>query len=354
MTEQSSSNESRWWDAARVAEAISSGEVSAVEMTEAAIERIEADEPQLNALSMRWFDHAREVAAAKPSGPFGGVPFLLKDLWIQYAGKGRTDGNVALTASPPVSTVDSVLTTRFKHAGLVTLGRSTSPEMGSIPATESAAHGATRNPWNTDYSPGGSSGGSSAAVAAGYVKTSQGRITMEGHGIETGLGVDGFLTRTVRDTARMLDAVHGPGVGDSVIAPAPARPYVDELEGDVRPLRIGILDVAPEGGSIDEDCRAAVRNTAAALEGLGHHVEHGHPPSLLDLSLIPRFLALWAAGRRAGIANMGRSALSPFDPAVVGRRLGSAAVTHDDRAAVPNWRARLDPRRSVQRHAARC
>jgi len=243
---------------------------------------------------------------------------------------GRTDGNTALAANPPISTIDSKLVSRFKASGLVTLGRSTSPEMGSVPATETNAHGQTRNPWNTDISPGGSSGGAAAAVAAGYVpiahasdgggsiripasmcglvglKTSQGRISMQGHGIESGLGVDGVVTHTVRDTARALDAIHGPGVGDTIIAPAPERPYAQDLGRDVGSLRIGLLDTNPMG-PLHNECVASVQNTATVLEGLGHRVEHGHPDSLIDTTLTSRFMAMWTAGRRVGISNMGKA-----------------------------------------------
>jgi len=322
------SDESRWWDATEMAEAIANGDVTSLEMVEAAIARIESEDHRLNTVTMRWFDHARETAASGlPDGPFRGVPFLLKDLWVQYAGMGRTDGNVALKAEPPISTEDSVLVTRFKQAGLVTVGRSASPEMGSIPATESAAHGDTLNPWSTEHSPAGSSGGAAAAVAAGFVpvahasdgggsirvpasccglvglKTSQGRITMQGHGVESGLGVDFCVTRTVRDSAFMLDALHGPGVGDTVIAPAPARPYADELNSPPSPLRIGLLDTHPHGGFIHDECKQAVAKAAAALEEMGHQVEHGHPATIEDTSFTPRFMAMWAAGRRAGLAR---------------------------------------------------
>lgn len=334
-------DDSRWWDGTRVAEEIATGEVSAIEVLEAAIERTEEAEPQLNAIAMRWFDHAREVAGYELPGPFGGVPFLLKDLWVQYAGQGRTDGNAALAESPPISTVDSVLTQRFKAAGLVTFGRTTSSEMGSIPVTETLAHGDTRNPWDLDRTPGGSSGGAAAAVASGYVpmahasdgggsiripasccglvglKPSQGRISMQGHGIENGLGVDGFVTRSVRDTARLLDAVHGPGVGDTVIAPGPSQPYAAELNGAVAPLKIGLLDTAPLGGPLDDECITAVRNTASALESLGHHVDVSHPASMNNTDLTDRFLAMWFAGRGQGLANMGRA---------IGRELTEADV----------------------------
>ena len=325
-----------------MAESIAGGDVTALEMLEAAIARSEAGEPHLNALTLRWFDEARSIANSSLSGPFAGVPFLLKDLWVQYAGQGRTDGNVALAAEPPISTVDSVLTARFKAAGLVTYGRTASPEIGSIPVTESHAHGATRNPWDTTRSPGGSSGGAAAAVAAGYLpmahasdgggsiripasfcglvglKPSQGRITMQGHGIESGLGVDGFVTRTVRDTARLLDAVHGPGVGDTAYAPAPSRPYADELTGEPGKLKIGVLETHPLGRPLHDECVTAVRNTARTLEQLGHHVEISNPKTLDDGDeLTSRFLAMWFAGRRMNIAEMSRS---------IGRELTEAEV----------------------------
>jgi Asp-tRNA(Asn)/Glu-tRNA(Gln) amidotransferase A subunit family amidase len=154
------SDESRWWDATQVAEAVASGEVTAGEMVDLAVERIEIGDGPLNSVVMRWFEHARELAGRSlPHGPFTGVPFLLKDLWVQYSGQGRTDGNVALAASPPIATEDSVLVSRFNVAGLVTLGRSASPEMGTMPVTETVAHGDTRNPWDTSRTPGGSSGG---------------------------------------------------------------------------------------------------------------------------------------------------------------------------------------------------
>lgn len=335
-------DESRWWDATTTAQKVEAGEVTALEMVDAAIARIEAADGALNAVTMKWYDHARRVASPElPDGPFRGVPFLLKDLWIQYAGQGRTDGNVALAASPPIATDDSVLVSRFKNAGLVTLGRSASPEMGSIPVTETVAHGDTLNPWNTAHSPGGSSGGAAAAVAAGFVplahasdgggsiripasccglvglKTSQGRITMQGHGIESSLGVDFCVSRTVRDSARLLDAVHGPGVGDTVIAPPPYGPYIEAMSRPPGELKIGLLDTHPQGAGLDAACVEAVRGAASTLEGLGHRVEPGHPATLEDESFNARFMALWAATRRLGLENMGKALGRPLTEAEV-------------------------------------
>jgi len=322
------SDEWRWQDATAVAAAVRSGEVTPLEMVDAAIARIEAANPTLNAVVMRWFDEAREVAIGPPSdGPFAGVPFLWKDLWLRYAGQGRTDGNVALAASPSIAERDSVIVARGRAAGLIALGRSASPEMGTLPSTETTAHGATRNPWDTSRTPGGSSGGAGAAVASGMVpfahasdgggsiripasccglvglKPSQGRISMQGHGIESGLGVDFCVSRSVRDSATLLDALQGPGVGDTVIAPPPARPYVEELTAAPKELRIGLLDSHPLGGAIHDDCRDAVRAAAVTMEELGHQVELGHPATFDDASFVPRFMAMWAAGRRAGLES---------------------------------------------------
>ncbi|MEQ9164388.1 MAG: amidase family protein, partial [Ilumatobacter fluminis] len=139
-------DDTRWMDATAQAELIADGEVTPLELAEAAIERIEALDGPINAVIMRWFDHARELATTDlPDGPFRGVPFLLKDLWAHYAGQPLTNGNVALRDAMPVSEHDTWLVERFRNAGLVTLGRTNSPELGSLPVTEPVAYGPTRN-----------------------------------------------------------------------------------------------------------------------------------------------------------------------------------------------------------------
>jgi amidase len=218
-------------DAVDQAALVRRGDVSATELLDAAIERIESVDPHLNAVIIRWFDEAHRAAIALPDGPFRGVPFLLKDLWAHFAGQPLTNGCRALKDELPVSTADTTLVTRFRQAGLNIAGRTNSPEFGSLPATEPLAWGPTRNPWNLDHSPGGSSGGSAAAVAAGLVpfahasdgggsiripasccglvglKPSQGRITLGPFRDESNLGVELCVSRTVRDTASLLDAV---------------------------------------------------------------------------------------------------------------------------------------------------
>ena len=286
-------------DATDQATLVAKGEVTPSELLEAAIERIERSNPSLNAVVMQWFEHARAVAADPdlPDGPFRGVPFLLKDLYTSFAGQTLSNGNIALKRAGKIDAADTTLVARFKAAGLVIAGRTNSSEMGSLPTAQPLAWGATHNPWALQRTPGGSSGGAAAAVAAGMVpfanasdgggsiripasccglvglKPSQGRITVGPARAEAGLGVELCVSRTVRDTAGLLDAVRGPGIGDTVIAPAPQRPYLDELGADPGRLRVGLLDVHPRGEFLHEDCISAVRSVASMLQGLGHIVE---------------------------------------------------------------------------------
>ena len=256
------------------------------------------------------------------------MPFLLKDLWAHYAGQPLTNGCRALRKSLPISPTDTTLVSRFRHAGLNIVGRTNSPEFGSLPTTEPTAWGPTRNPWNLGRSPGGSSGGSAAAVAAGMVpfahasdgggsiripasccglvglKPSQGRITVGPFRDESNLGVELCVSRTVRDTAALLDAVHGPGVGDTVIAPQPKRPFIEEIGADPGRLRIGLLDAHPLGEALHDECRDAARSAAALLESLGHHVEHAFPPALADRDFGRRFSALWSTNMGVAAARI--------------------------------------------------
>ncbi len=327
-------------DATDQASLVAKRDATPVELLDAAIERIERLDPALNAVVIRWFDHARDVATDPdlPSGPFRGVPFLLKDLFATYAGQRISNGNVALKNANTISPIDTTLVARYRGAGLVIAGRTNSPELGSVPTTEPLAWGPTRNPWDTSRTPGGSSGGSAAAVAAGMVpfahasdgggsiripasccglvglKPSQGRITFGPARDESGLGVEHCVSRTVRDTAALLDATRGPGIGDTVMAPAPARPYIDELGAEPGRLRIGLLDHHPQGGQVDHECVEAVQAAAALLESLGHHVEPAWPAALEDASFASQFGALWST-------NMGVS-LSRFEE-TIGRPLTS-------------------------------
>ena len=317
-------------DAVDQAALVKNGEVTPLELLDAAIERIERIDPALNAVVMRWFDHARDTARADlPVGPFRGVPFLLKDLYATYAGQTISNGNRALKNEKMISPADTTLVSRYRAAGLtVTAGRTNSPELGSVPTTEPLAWGATHNPWDTSRSPGGSSGGSAAAVASGMVpvahasdgggsiripasccglvglKPSQGRITIGPVREETGLSVELCVSRTVRDTATLLDAVRGPGIGDTVIAPAPTRPYIDEVGAEPGRLRIGLLDHSPQGGTVEPECSAAARSVGALLESLGHAVEKAWPAALEDATLRESFAGLWCTNMAVGLRRI--------------------------------------------------
>lgn len=313
-------DQTRWMDATDQAALVASGDVSPSELLEAAIERIERIDPALNAVVIRWFDHARETAASAdlPDGPFRGVPFLIKDLFATYAGQRISNGNVAFKEANVIADADTTLVSRYRAAGLVMAGRTNSPELGTVPTTEPVAWGATHNPWDTTRTPGGSSGGSAAAVASGMVpfahasdgggsiripasccglvglKPSQGRITLGPLRDESGLAVEHCVSRTVRDTAALLDATRGPGVGDTVIAPPPARPYVEELGADPGRLRIGILDHHAQGQRVDTEVTDAAQAVGRLLESLGHHVEAAWPEALEDKTLGSTFGAMWS------------------------------------------------------------
>jgi amidase len=366
-------------DAVEQAALVHDGEVTPLELLDAAIERIERIDPVLNAVVIRWFDHARDTArAAPPDGRFRGVPFLIKDLFAGYAGQPITNGNLALKNASVVSDADTTLVSRFRGAGLVTAGRTNSPELGSVPTTEPIAWGATHNPWDLSRSPGGSSGGSAAAVASGMVpfahasdgggsiripasccgliglKPSQGRISLGPIRDETALSVELCVSRTVRDTATLLDTVRGPGIGDTVIAALPARRYVLELGADPGRLRIGLLDHHPQGGAVAPECAAAARSVATLLESLGHNVEPAWPAALTDTSLRSHFATLWSTNIGVGLRRFEEQVGRPltadeFEPVnrvqaeiaahftAVDYALAFSAATHFRRALQAWW-----------------
>ena len=308
-------------------------------MLEAAIERIERIDPRLNAVVIRWFDHARDTARSElPDGPFRGVPFLIKDLFAGYAGQRITNGNVALKNDRAVSPADTTLVSRFRDAGLVTAGRTNSPELGSVPPPN-RSHGvrrttrgtppvrpadraaAQRPPLPAAWSPfaHASDGGGSIRIPASCcglvgLKPSQGRISLGPIRDETALSVELCVSRTVRDTAALLDAVRGPAIGDTVIAPSPSRPYVESCSDPGR-LRIGLLDHHPHGGAVAPECATAARSVGTLLESFGHTVELAWPAALEDTGLRLHFAALWCTNMGVGLKRFenrsdGRSPLT--------------------------------------------
>lgn len=287
-------------DAVAQAELVRTGEVSPLELVDAAIARVEAVNPQLNAVIHERFDKARaEAAGDLPDGPLRGVPMVVKDLDGMTEGDPFHMGTKHLRDLQYVGDHDSYLHAKFKQAGLVIIGRTNTPELGLVPTTEPEAYGPSRNPWNTEHSTGGSSGGSGAAVASlmvplGHAGDGGGSIRIPASecglvglipsrgrhslGPEAGEAWGGLVrrlvvSRSVRDTAVALDAVEGGMPGDPYTAPPPLRPYRDEVGADPGRLRIGV-QIQPGDPSIvtHPDCVAATEHAAALLAGLGHEV----------------------------------------------------------------------------------
>jgi amidase len=290
------------YDSLGLAALIRRREVSAGEVVEAAIVRIEARNPAINAVIHTMFDQARRTASAPlPDGPFAGVPFLLKDLLAACAGEPLTSSCRFLAAH--VSDHDSELVTRHRRAGLVFLGKTNTPELGILGVTEPVLHGPTRNPWQLEQTPGGSSGGSAAAVASRMVpiahggdgggsiripasccgvfglKPSRGRNPLGPDFGEAWCGMvqEHALTRSVRDSAALLDATCGPDLGAPYFAPPPARPYLTEVGRDPDRCRIAFTAKSLFGEHTHPDCRAAVEDAARLCESLGHSVTEAVP-----------------------------------------------------------------------------
>ncbi len=311
-------------DATDQAELVRSGTASPEELVEAAIERIESVNEVVNAVIHPLFDKAREAAAAgPPDGPFTGVPLVNKDLGAAFAGDPLHLGMRLLKEIGFTAPMDSYLAERFRGAGFVTVGKTNTPELGILPTTEPDAYGPTHNPWDTSRSPGGSSGGSAAAVASGMVpighandgggsiripaaacglvglKPTRQRIS-EGPLIGdnmSGLTAELVVSKSVRDTAAVLDAVHGPAPGDPYVAPPPERPYVEELDADPGKLRVGILTEPPLDAPPDAVVVEAAHEAAGMLEALGHAVADSAPQGLEGFDIIDSFLTRWMAGQ---------------------------------------------------------
>ncbi|HIF10725.1 MAG TPA: amidase, partial [Sneathiellales bacterium] len=296
-------------DGLGMAELVKKGEVTALDLVEEAITRIEARNPAINAVILKMYDHARDLAKnGVPDGPFAGVPFLLKDVISHYQGFPTTHGCKFLADVAP-SDHDSTLIKRFKQAGLITVGKTNTPELALSGVTEPTFRGPTRNPWDPDRTAGGSSGGSGAAIAARMVPLAHGgdgggsiRIpssccglvgfkpsrmrTPEGpdySAIWEACATEFVLTRSVRDSAALLDQVAGQSIGAYYSAPAQARPFAEELTSDPKPLRIAFSARGPANFDVHPDCVAAVEHAAKLCADLGHHVEEATPSLSADL-----------------------------------------------------------------------
>ncbi len=346
-------------DAIGLAHLVARREVSALEVLEAALERADARNPRLNAVVARYDDEARAHARGPlPPGPLSGVPFLLKDLLTAWAGHPLTDG-CRFFGSGLVPPDDSGVVQRLKAAGLVLFGQTNAPEFGIKPVTEPETHGPCRNPWSFDHTPGGSSGGSAAAVAARIVpaahgndgggslripasccgafalKASRGRVSFgpEHGAILSGLAVEGVITRSVRDSAALLDVLSGPCLGDPCATPAPARPFLAEVGTPPGRLRVAVTRRSLFARTTHPECAAAVEHAARLLTDLGHDVEEAHPDIARDPLIhayLVAFSAQVAADLSRAVATLGRRPrLGELEPetmlmAAAGRRLSAA------------------------------
>ena len=340
-------------DATALAELVARGEVTATELLNAALAAVEARNPAINAVVLVQEGVARQaIAQGLPSGPFRGVPFLIKDLGSEAKDFPSHNGSRLLrdTNYP----VDSAIFARMKATGAVTFGRTTSPEGGIGAASEAVVYGGpTRNPWNLAHSPGGSSGGAGASVAAGIVAFAHGsdgggsvRIPASNCGLFgfkstrarlpdgpyagegwAGMAIDGFLTRSVRDTARMLDACAGADLGAPYWAPPLSMGHAQAISRPPRRLRVELCDTTLTGDPIHPEVRDAVHAAGRLLESLGHQVEPGRP--MVD---VPMMMRAWTDIVAVGTALGIRSALKgrPLTADLV-EGVGRGAMAHAER-----------------------
>lgn len=336
-------------DAMGLAQLVRARQVSPEELLETAISRTEALNPRFNFMAQQLYDYGRAaIAKGLPDGPFRGVPWLLKDLHCSITGHVTENGSRLYRGHTSDHT--SELVTRIEKAGFVVFGKTTTPEFGLTGTTESELSGATRNPWNIAHSAGGSSGGAAVAVAAGVLpaahasdgggsiripasccglfgmKPSRGRVPMgpqrtEGWG---GLSVQHAITRSVRDSAAILDVTHGVEMGSRTSAPAPDGSFLSALERAPKPLRIALMLDAPAGSPVDPECIAAARAAAKLCEQLGHHVEEAAPKldvaaiGAASFTIIAASVAADVIDRAAAIgAKIGPDLLEPITLAFV-------------------------------------
>lgn len=331
-------------DATAQAECLQRGDVSPLELVDASIARIERLNGTLNAVIAPAFERARAQARdGNLRGSFGAVPFLMKDLGGQEAGAPYCGGMRFLRDAGWTEKADSYLTQRFRDAGLISLGRTNTPELGLMATTEPEAFGPTRNPWNLEHGAGGSSGGAAAAVAARLVpvahasdgggsiripasscgliglKPTRGRNSF-GPGLGerwNGFSAEFVVSRSVRDTARLLDATSGPMPGDPYFAPPPVVPFAAACAQKLPRLRVGVMTAGPRGDAIDGECCAAVRHAAELIAGAGHTVEESYPKALDDTENTAAYVDIVAANAARALKTWGK---------LVGRPVGEHDV----------------------------
>ncbi len=316
------------YDALGLAELVGRRQVTADELLDAAIERVEARNPAVNAVVMKLYDHGRKaIADGLPDGPFRGVPFLMKDLSSSLAGIRMTRGSRFFAETPPPA-ADSEHAARLRRSGLVIFGRTNTCELGLSLTCEPQLHGPTRNPWDVSRISGGSSGGAAAAVGArmlplahasdGFgsirapaaccglvgLKPTRGRNTMAPY---TGEGLGGLSTEhavslTVRDSAALLDVTAGPGGGDPYFATPPARPFLQEVGAPAGRLRIAWTSRTPNGAPVGRESFDTLAETVKLCADLGHVVEEANP-EVDGAAIVPTFLTLTSANTVVSLAS---------------------------------------------------
>jgi Asp-tRNA(Asn)/Glu-tRNA(Gln) amidotransferase A subunit family amidase len=379
--------EYRKHDAVGLAELVAAGGVTPAELLAAATARSQAVNGRINAVVRAMPDEARATlerlpapeAGAPGARPFHGVPFLIKDLGQDYAGVPTSAGSRSLAQLRPDR--HSAVVRRWLDAGLVIFGKTNTPEFGAKGVTEPHLFGPARNPWNTAHTPGGSSGGSAAAVAAGIVPVAGasdggGSIRIPAaccglFGLKAGRGLvatgpargeeihgavtDGVISRTVRDSAAMLDLLAGSEPDSGYLAATPAQPLRDQVGRDPGRLRIGLSLRSALNPTPHPDAVAAVRDAADLLTGLGHEVEEADV-DYDDAALSRDFLLMWFATMAATVDEARRatgSGRSAFEPdtrimAELGRRTSATGYLaahgrwHDYTAALADFHRRHD------------
>jgi amidase len=323
------------FDALGLAAQIAKKKISAREAVDEAIARIERLNPALNAVVFEAYDRAREAAKGKlPKGPFTGVPMVLKDMRAGAVGMPTRNGSRYMPAIPAGH--DSTVVARHRAAGLIPLGKTNVPEFGILPTTEGKLYGPAHNPWNLAHTPGGSSGGSAACVAAGIVpiahatdgggsiripasncgliglKVSRGRITQGPDATDStsGLSVDNVVTRSVRDTAAALDMTCGVDYGDPYFALPPEGSYLEGIRRKPKRLRIAVSLKGLNGKAFHPDVTAAVKRAAKLCEELGHTVEE-KAPALDPTVITPAFMTLWAVNTAMAVAQLAQMTKIP-------------------------------------------
>lgn len=360
------------FDGLGLAQLLRTGAVSAAELHDAALRACAAVNPQINAVVELW---PADFSTLDHTAPFAGVPFLIKDVAITMAGQ-RSEAGSRLGAGH-VATLDSHLMTQFRAAGLLTFGRTSTPEMAFATTTEPVLYGATRNPWNVSVSAGGSSGGAAAAVAAGIVplahatdaagsirvpaastglfglKPSRGRVS-NGPAMDeifSGLGVQLGVSRTVRDSAALLDCVQGVMAGEPYVTHAPNFTWLSQVDVAPGKLRIGVQRMAPNGARPVPAVDTALQDTVHLLESLGHHVEEAAPALGVSWQAFVHANArIWCANLVPWIAALAQESgravsLDTLEAATL------ACYQYGQTVSAVDFVAALDVRNTVTRHA---